>query len=192
MFDFVSGVATGVAGNLATKLIEAFWGSNKLNSEPPEPSNDEEQYDDSLHSAEHHPKLFETFHIKNGFKDILNYVDQPVVHAIVEDSPTTHYHLITLVIECQNTGEWFVSQKGEMAFEGGGGGIRVARNVIELCAERRVKVTPWVLNDEKAELLSSGRLLWHDVKQELIPLLTYAKSEYFINRIAKRYRELTA
>ncbi|HAS6444324.1 TPA: hypothetical protein GRR81_25030 [Vibrio parahaemolyticus] len=192
MFDFVSGVATGVAGNLATKLIEAFWGSNKLNSEPPEPSNDEKQSDDSLHSAEQHPKLFETFHIKNGFKDILNYVDKPVVHAIVEDSPTTHYHLITLVIECQSTGEWFVSQKGEMAFEGGGGGIRVARNVIELCAERRVKVTPWVLNDEKAELLSSGRLLWHDVKQELIPLLTYAKSEYFINCIAKRYRELTA
>ncbi|WBA07762.1 hypothetical protein [Salinivibrio kushneri] len=192
MFDFVCGVATGVTGNLATKLIEAFWGSNKLNSEPPEPSNDEQQFDDSLHSAEQHPKIFETFHIKNGFKDILNYVEKPVVHAIVEDSPTTHYHLITLVVECQNTGEWFVSQKGEMAFEGGGGGIRVARNVIELCAERRVKVTPWVLNDEKAELLSSGRLLWHDVKQELIPLLTYAKSEYFINRIARRYRELTA
>ncbi|HAS6309240.1 TPA: hypothetical protein I7213_21335 [Vibrio vulnificus] len=192
MFDFVSGVATGVAGNFATKLIEAFWGSNKLYSETPEPNNDENQPDGSAHSGVQYPKLFETFHIKNGFKDILLYVEKPVVHAIVEDSPTTHYHIITLVIECQKTGEWFVSQKGEMAFEGGGGGIRVAQNVIELCAERRVKVTPWVLDVEKAELLSSGRLLWHDVKQELIPLLTYAKSEYFINRIAKRYRELTA
>ncbi|WP_026973501.1 hypothetical protein [Aliagarivorans marinus] len=190
MFDFLGGVLTGIAGNLATKALEGIWGSKKLNYE--EPENNEVESPETNPQVEDSPKIFQTFHIKNGFKDILAYVQKPVVHAVVEDSPTTHYHLITLVVECRKTGEWFVSRKGEMAFEGGGGGIMVAERVIMWCSERHIKVIPWVLTKEKVDLLSTGRILWHTVKPELVPLLTYARSEYFVNRIAKRYRELTA
>ncbi|MDG2784258.1 hypothetical protein P7M26_24980 [Vibrio parahaemolyticus] len=184
MIEFILSALASLAATGVGKLIGVFWNKN--------PEEEEVKIDFSESDIENYPKLFQTFHIKSGFKDILEFVEDPVVYAIVEDKPTTAYHLVTLVVESKVTGEWYVSSKSEMAFEGSGGGKRVSEMVATLCAEHNVKLTAWVLEKKLSDLLSSGRLHWNETKNQLLPLLTYAQNEYFIKHILQRYREVTA
>lgn len=177
----IEGILQGVSANFITKLIEAFWGSSiadqpeppPVEVKPPEPE-----------------RLFQTFSIRFGLEEVLSFVPDPVVHAVVEDRPSTAWHWVCLVVESKTTGEWYVSQKGEMAFEGTGGGRIVARDVARLCRERNVPLTAWVAQKSKADMLAAGGVLWPTVKPELVPLLSYAKSDYFIRYIASTFREL--
>ncbi|MGA4604701.1 hypothetical protein [Pseudoalteromonas maricaloris] len=121
-FDFISSVVSGVTANGVTRLVEALWGGDKAyNLEDKDPENDINKNEVVAESKK--LRLFQNFHIKSGFETILNSVDQPIVHFVIEDKPTTAWHLVTIVVESQVTGQWYVSQRGEMAFEGSGGGL---------------------------------------------------------------------
>jgi hypothetical protein len=93
-------------------------------------------------------------------------------------------------VESRVTGEWFVSSKGEMAFQGTGGGIYVAEKVASLCTKRRIPVAGWVCSKSSSNALAHGEIHWNKVRADLIPLLSYTGSENFINYIVTRYKEV--
>jgi len=190
MIDFISSVVSGVTANGVTRVLEALWGSNKAHNIEKDKSDTEPSQ--QIEQIEEQPeRLFQNFHIKNGFESILNSVNDPIVHFVIEDQPTTAWHLVTIVVESTSTGEWYVSEKGEMSFEGSGGGLFVANRVIEICKDRKLKNTAWVLPQAITNKLSQGELHWNQAKLKLIPLLSYSLSEYFIDYIAKKYSEIT-
>lgn len=188
MLDFLYGAMQGVAGNLITQLVDALWARPDDESEAPEP----ESGSAAPQSPVQIKRLFQTFHIKSGFEAVLNAAIDPVVHVILEDKPTTFYHLAVLVVESRTTGEWYVSSKGEMAFEGTGGGIYVAEKVAALCSVRRIPVVGWVCSQSASNSLAHGEVLWPQVRSELIPLVAYAGSDSFVKYIVSRYKEVSA
>lgn len=186
MVDFISSVFSGVTANTITRVIESLWGEKvALNlTEDAKPENKQ------IESTKIDERVFQTFHIKNGFEGILNFVSDPIVHMVIEDHPTTAWHLVVLVVESRTTGEWYVSQKGEMAFEGSGGGLFVAETVVRKCKERRIPVAGWVISREDSDDLSSGKKLWTEIKSSVIPLMSYSKKEYFVKYIAKKFNDI--
>lgn len=191
MIEFIAGAIQGVAGNLLTRVLDAFWGRATANT-PPEASSPlipDEPNNEDIPRA---PRRFQTFHIKSGFESVLSATPDAVVHVVIEDKPTTAWHLAILVVESRSTGEWYVSGKGEMAFEGGGGGVAVSKRVASICSNRRITVAGWVCPRAISDKLSRGEVLWPTVKTELVPLISYAESDYFAKYIASRFREINA
>lgn len=186
MFEYLVSVFSGVTANGVTRIIEALWGSNVAHNIEEDIQSDNE----NKSIPEKIVREFQTFHIKSGFESILNFVGDPVVHMVVEDEPTTAWHLVILVVESRVTGEWYVSKKGEMAFEGSGGGLYVAENIARICRERRVPTAGWVIQKKDSDALSNGQKLWPEVKGSIIPLMSYSKNEYFVKYIAKKFSEV--
>lgn len=185
MFDYLFGVFTGVTANAVTRVIEALWGSNVAHDlEEDVQSNDENELKSDIE------REYQTFHIKSGFESILNFVIDPVVHMLVEDKPSTAWHLVVLIVESKISGEWYVSQKGEMAFEGSGGGLLVAENIARICRERRIPTAGWVVKKEDSDSLARGEKLWPEVKDKMIPLMSYSRNEHFVKYIAKKFSEV--
>lgn len=187
MLDFLYGASQGVAGNLLTRVVDAFWprlgndSANALKSENMDVVPDE---------VIKKKRIFQTFHIKSGLEAVLDATIEPVVHIVLEDTPTSFHHLVVLVVESRVTGEWFVSSKGEMAFEGTGGGVRVSQLVSRLCSARRIPLAGWVCTQSASDSLSSGEILWPHLRPELVPLVAYSGGEHFLKNIASRYKEL--
>ncbi|MDC8787210.1 hypothetical protein [Roseateles koreensis] len=188
MLDFLYGAAQGVAGNFITRLIDALW--------PNLPDQQLPEYSEQIHREQVAPaearRLFQTFHIKSGLEAVLNATIDPVVHIVLEDQPTTFYHLAVLVVESRVTGEWYVSSKGELSFEGSGGGILVAEKVASMCANRRIPMAGWVCSRGHSDSLAQGEVLWPQVRPELIPLVAYAGNETFVKYIVSRFKEVAA
>ena len=186
MNDPISGALQGVAGNLLTRLIDVFWQQRRGNEDPKPgqrvpPNNDEPS-----------PKLFQTFHIASGFESVVAATPKPIVHILIEDQPTTAWHLAVIVVESSSTQQWYVSQKGEMAYEGTGGGLAVATEVAEVCRAGDIPVAAWICSQGLTDDLSNGQILWPTVKRELIPLSSYAKSDYFATYIRTAYDRMSA
>ena len=187
MFEYLFGVLTGVSANAVTKVIEALWGGNKAYAKEEEIEVSEEK---SEQKEKEDSRQFQTFHIKTGFESILNFVQEPIVHMVVESEPTTAWHLVILIVESRVTGEWYVSQKGEMAFEGSGGGLYVAEKVATICRNRRITTAGWVLSKEDSDSLARGIKTWPQLKINTIPLVSYSKNDYFIKYVAKKFQEV--
>lgn len=178
--EFLSGTLQGVAGNLLTRVLDTFWG--RANESDADTSTEEVP----IPSAQ----LFKTFNIKSGFENVLSATPEPVVHVLIEDTPTTAWHMAILVVESNATGEWYVSSKGEMALEGTGGGLAVSKMVASICLSRQVPVAGWVCPQALSDQLACGEVLWPSKKAELVPLVTYAGSDYFSKYIAKTFRKI--
>lgn len=179
IYEVLFNTATGVLANAVTKVIEAFWSDNSTSalSIPEE-------------SSPHTVELFKTFSIRFGFESVVKITNQPVVHVLVETEPTSAWHLVSLVIESATTGIWYASQKYEMTFEGTGGGLAVAKDVARFCKENNIPVAGWVLTKEDTDNLSKGITPWPELKSRALPLLTYAKNDYFAKYIIGKYHEL--
>ncbi len=190
ILEFFDGALQGVAGNLLTRLLDTFWGGA---SEVAPGESDNSSVNGASASQEIQPvRRFKTFHIKSGFESVLAATSDPVVHVLVEDKPTTAWHLAILVVESRTTGEWYISSKGEMALEGSGGGLAVSKMVASLCSAKHVPVAGWVCSQLLSNQLARGLTLWPGAKTELLPLVTYAESDYFAKYIATTFREIHA
>jgi hypothetical protein len=134
---------------------------------PPEPANDEDADPPAM------PRRFEIFDARYDIERLLAYVEQPVVHLLVEDQPSTAYNLPGYVLESKTTGEWFVFSRGRLALEGTGGGYQNMESVTEILRAKETKIVGWVIRNGDMDRLEDGRLLWPEARRDLIPLLSY-------------------
>lgn len=83
-----------------------------------------------------------------------------------------------------------MSQKGEMVFEGNGGGLQVSETVAAVCAERNIPVAVWVLSQPLSNELAEGKIGWPEVRTQLTPLAVYSGFEYFVRNVEKKFKEI--
>ena len=185
MIDW-SSVPTGVAANFFTKVGEALW--RRSNSENEVQENNSEP--EAVNPGEGKPRLFQTFDARFDLENIAENMADPVVHLIVDDRNDGTWHDVCIVVVSRVTQEWYVSSKGNVALEGTGGGLLAARKVIDFCIANKISIAAWVGPKDETDLLASGRLIWGSVREKLIPLLSYAKDEYFSKYVVNEFREL--
>ena len=121
---------------------------------------------------------FKTFDAWNDLSKLLAAVKDPVISVLIEDEPTTHYRLPSLVLESRSTGEWFVFSRGRMSFEGSGGGIRNSRDILDQVKLTGAAIGVWVLPQRLMSELDSGYETWANIKPHAIPLLARAAQDY--------------
>lgn len=185
MIDW-SSVPTGIAANFFTKVGEALWKRSKPGNEAPENN-------DGLESGNYSgekPRLFQTFDARFDLENIAANIVDPVVHLIVDDQNDGTWHDVCIVVESRATHEWYVSSKGNVALEGTGGGLLAAGIVFDFCSANKISIAAWVGPKEETDLLASGRLMWGGFREKLIPLISYAKDEYFSSYIVNQYKDL--
>jgi len=117
-------------------------------------------------------KLFQVYDVYRDLGKILKYIDNPCAHIIVENEPSSFYHLASLVIEDLNTGVWFVFNRGRMSFQGTGGGAQQTELAVSILKNAKVPVAPWVTSKVILDDFEKGYILWQKVKCELIPLVS--------------------
>jgi hypothetical protein len=163
-----------LASMLANKLDRLF--SIKEHSEI---SNEVLCYDESEHvSSQDIPSLFKTFDAWFDLPDFLVSVRSPVISILVEDKPSTFYHLPTIVIESQETKEWFVFGRGRISFQGSGGGLHNSERIIEMLKAKNIPIGAWVVQQEKLDVLERGVALWPEIRSSAIPLLSFMAKDY--------------
>ena len=121
---------------------------------------------------------------------MLNLIKQPIVHFVVEDIPTTAWHLPVVVVEDSVTKEWYVFSKGNLAFEGCGGGLAQTQILFKKLLERKIPFSAWVLERAGSDKLSQGCRMWPELKSKCIPILAYKKNEYFDQYVTGIYQKL--
>ena len=137
-------------------------------------------------------RRFKTFDAVYDLEKILSYVDAPIVHLLIEDSPSTHYNLPGYILESQSTGEWFVFSRGRLALQGCGGGHNNTEGVFSLLSAKKTTIGAWVIEKKLLDIFENGRALWPDVKQQAVPLLAFLSEEYSWSEIQNQFRALTA
>lgn len=180
MFELFLELAKGVAGNATYDLLKRIFLSGKVA---------EEAVAQQAKPAEDR-KRFYVFDLANEFEPILKTVSSPVVHIVVEDKPTTAWHLPVIVIESNATNEWYVFAKGRLAFEGSGGGLANAKQLLFLLKDNRVPVAGWVSSRELTDQLDNGTLHWGALKPQLWPLMSYIEKPYIQQYISSVFGEL--
>lgn len=193
MFDKIVEMAvSGVVGNAAYDQLKVLF---TRSAAPPtqdtaKPNTDPDIKDCYGENVEY-IRRYKTFDLFSDLNAVLALTRQPVVHFIVEDKPTTAWHLPSVVVEDTVTGEWYVFSKGDIAFEGTGGGLHQAESLIRLLLERHLPFTAWVLDRISADKLDQGCRTWVELKAKCVPLLAHQGSEYFEKYVAGKYAELS-
>jgi hypothetical protein len=185
MIDWGS-VPAGIAANIFTKIGEALWKWGK--SEKDEPGNDNSLCGKA--PDEEGLRLFQTFDARFDMENIAEQMVDPVIHLVVDDQDDGAWHDVCVVVESRATREWYVSSKGNVALEGTGGGLLAARLVIDFCNAKKLPIATWVGPKDETDLLASGQLSWSGFREKLVPLLSYAKDEYFAKYIVKEFKRL--
>ncbi|WP_211460854.1 hypothetical protein [Collimonas silvisoli] len=172
--DPISSLFWNVFQNVLGNRVDAYLFGAKNAAEPPNVDRDERasEADDEVDSPAM-PRRFESFDARYDIERLLTYVEQPVVHLLVEDQPSTAYNLPGYVLESKTTGEWFVFSRGRLALEGTGGGYQNMEGVIKILRAKDAKIVGWVIRKSDMDRLEDGRLLWPEARRDLIPLLSY-------------------
>lgn len=193
MFDkLVEMAISGVVGNAAYDQLKAFFARSASaptaeTSAPVEDPDIEGRYGENIQYV----SRYKVFSLTRDLSAVLSLMKKPVVHFVVEDKPTTAWHLPSVVIEDAITYEWYVFSKGNIAFEGSGGGLRQAESLIRFLIEKNIPFTAWVLNRISADKLDQGCRTWTEIKSKCIPLLAHRSSEYFEKYVVGKYAELS-
>lgn len=137
-------------------------------------------------------RRFKSFDAVYDLAPLLEYVDEPIVYLLIEDSPSTAYNLPAYVLESQRTGEWFVFSRGRMAFQGTGGGLRNTRGVFDTLKEKRAKIGAWVVPKELLDRFEFGQVVWPTVKMEAVPLLAHLAEDFSWSEIQSQFRSLNS
>ncbi len=118
-------------------------------------------------------RRFQAFDTQTGLQGLIPYIEQPIVHLLIEDKPSTAYNLPGFVLESKLTGEWFVFSRGRLALQGEGGGHRNMKAVVDLLREKQTKIVGWVIRQADMDQLEDGTLLWPEARKDIVPLLSY-------------------
>ena len=165
--DFGFGIlASWLANRLdgASKKKEST-GTEELSLDP-EPIADSDH-----HSNLERKKLFHSFDVYTQLHEVREGLASPVAHLLIETEPSTHYHLVSLVLESSITGEWYYFRRGRMAFQGTGGGHQQAERAVSIFKKEGIPISVWVLERALMDDFESGYMLWPQVRAKAIPFL---------------------
>ncbi|WAG21496.1 hypothetical protein DX980_07840 [Burkholderia gladioli] len=137
------------------------------------------------------PRKFKTFDAWNDLDNLLKIVKEPLISILIEDQPSTHYRLPSLVLESRVSGEWYVFCRGRMSFEGNGGGIRNSEVILDRLKAANVSVGVWVLDQALLDQLDSGYELWPAIRSQAVPFLAAASNDYSWAEIKRNVVKLT-
>lgn len=174
--DPISNLFLNVFQNVLGSRVDAYLFGEKNVAEASAPVPDERWPGSSAGDETGGPtsqRRFDIFDARYDIERLLAYVEQPVVHLLVEDQPSSAYNLPGYVLESKATGEWFVFGRGRLALEGNGGGYRNMQGVTEILRAKQTKIVGWVIRKSDMDRLEDGQLLWSMARQDLIPLLSY-------------------
>lgn len=187
---------SGVVGNFTYDKLKALLLDEDVADKQANEREALESYDDpdikAVYGANiHYVNRFKTFDIVHHFDDVLPLIKNPVVHIVIEDQPSTAWHLPLIVLEDNVTKEWYIFSKGRMAFEGSGGGLSQSKMLFRKLIANKVPFTAWVLDYVLAAKLSQGCRMWPEFRNQLVPLLTYNKSRIFTDYILKTFMDIS-
>lgn len=114
-------------------------------------------------------KLFCTFDVYNDLERILQNIQEPVAHFLIENEPSTSWNLLCLVIECRLTGGWFVFERGRMTLQGMGGGISQTEIAVERLRKYNAPIEFWTISKAMLDELEEGSKQWAEIKTFVIP-----------------------
>lgn len=137
------------------------------------------------------PRMFKTFDIANDLDTLLKVVKDPLISILIEDQPSTHYRLPSIVLESMITREWYVFYRGRMSFEGNGGGLRNSEAILDRLRAANVPVGVWVLDQRVLDRLDRGRELWPAIRSRAVPFLAALSGDYSWDEIARNVTKLT-
>ncbi|MEI5639965.1 hypothetical protein [Pseudoalteromonas sp. UG3-2] len=163
--DFGLGVLASYFANTIDKVIKLNG-----NDESPEPQLKE---DTEVHKA----RKFRTFDARYGIPSALDDIEKPLVSILIERNPSTHYNLPCVVIESRANGEWYVMSKGNISFQGSGGGLSHAKSFISKLKEKNADIGVWVYDNSLVDDLSNGYTLWPEIKGKGIPLRSFIEDD---------------
>jgi len=189
-------MVSGVVGNFTFERIKALLSSQNGDIEPEEVTSQEKPQDSDIKEV-CGPNIFyknryRTFDIIHDLYDVIELVKKPMVHIVIEDKSSSAWHLSLVVVEDLESREWYIFSKGQMAFEGSGGGLSNSRDLLSFLVARDIRFSGWVLDFVLSEKLSQGCLAWPAVRDQCIPLIAYNKNQYFVNYIIKMFGELSS
>jgi hypothetical protein len=163
--DFGLGVLASWIANSVDKLFEPL-NQDKTNHLQPLLENTEDNIEQKV-------KKFRTYDARYGLPSAMDDIDNPLVYILIERNPSTAYNLPCVVIESRATEEWFVMSKGNMAFQGSGGGLSYAKGFISKLKEKNADIGIWVYNNSLVDDLANGYVLWPEIKGKGIPLRSF-------------------
>ncbi|MGY2463229.1 hypothetical protein [Vreelandella sulfidaeris] len=131
-------------------------------------------------------RRFKTFDAHYDLPSFVKEVSQPVVSLLIERSPSSHYNLMCVVLESSATGEWFVFDRGSLAFQGTGGGYYNTSNIIQFLKGAAVPIGVWVYDNNYVDDLENGYLLWPEIRGKGILLRSLVTDESSWTTIANR------
>lgn len=135
---------------------------------------------------------YRTFDIVKDLYDVIALIKSPMVHIVVEDKPSSAWHLPLVVAEDTESKEWYVFSKGRMAFEGSGGGLANSKVLLQYLVDNETRFAGWVLDYVSSEKLSQGCTAWPKIRDECLPLIAYNKNQYFSKYVAEVFGELSS
>jgi hypothetical protein len=185
---FLWDIFKNVLGNRADAF---FFGKEEGESELLEPEQTPAP-EKQVESVAATGRRFKTFDAVYDLEKILSYVDAPIVHLLIEDSPSTAYNLPGYVLESRSTGEWFVFSRGRLALQGCGGGHNNTESVFSMLSDKKTTIGAWVVDKKLLDLFENGQALWPDVKRQAVPLLAFLSEEYSWSEIQNQFHALSA
>ncbi|MBU3823225.1 MAG: hypothetical protein H9917_00150 [Candidatus Oceanisphaera merdipullorum] len=185
---------SGTIGNFTYDRIKSLMSSPQKNTEPEK--KEPEHYSDPDISKICGPNIFyknnyRTFDIVNDLYDVIRLIKSPMLHIVIEDKPSSAWHLPLVVVEDIDSREWYVFSKGRMAFEGTGGGLANSKDLLKFLIENKIRFSGWVLDYANSEKLSQGCLTWPALRDKCLPLISYNKNQYFSKYVTEVFGKLS-
>jgi hypothetical protein len=117
-------------------------------------------------------RLFKTYDIYHDFDEVFKYTGDSIAHILVEIKPSNFYNLTSIVMVSKTTEEWFVFNRGRTAFQGTGGGISQSKEMVKKFKSNNILVVAWAIEQDLLNDFENGIVVWQEVKQHLVPLMS--------------------
>lgn len=189
--DFITSTLFDIFKNVISNRFDGYLFGEKLSQDMPAAATIFEKEEPSRPiEPKEQDRLFKSFDAVYDLSKILPLVEKPIVHLLFERDPSTHYRLPAYVLESSETGEWYVFSRGRLAFEGSGGGMHNAEEVMKVLRDKQTRITAWVMPNSRLDGLESGHTLWPTVKSECVPLLAVLNKDYEWSGILSKFYAL--
>lgn len=125
------------------------------------------------------------------FTNLLLSINQSVVYLFIESKPTTHYNLVTVIVEDIRTNDWYPFTR-PLSLQGKGGGWGNTRRFFsdfQLANEKGAdaELSIRVVKDKDLKSLISGDITFQMLKERSIPAVI-SKDPHF-RKLRKRFEK---
>ncbi|WP_445147296.1 hypothetical protein [Dyella sp. Tek66A03] len=190
--DFFFGVLTSITANRLDEPLRRLLHAvdreapEAINALPAMPSVEAmTTEDDTL-------RRFRTFDILHDLDAVISVLQDPKVHILIEDIPSTAYCLPAVVLQSTATAEWYVFRRGRFAFQGTGGGLANSRTIVDNLKKRGVPISAWVIRRNDLDAVEAGKLTWPVASRDTVPILAAPGTDYMWDEIARNVKKIVA